>query len=385
VLDEPKGEEIRMSFRLSAVLAAWAALACAILATPASAQLGPGEIVVTDRTADPDGLPGTGAVFRISPTTGVATVLAESSDFTSLQGIAVDASGNVLVADSEASPEGAPGDGAIFRIVPGQPPTVLATSADFLDPYGVEVDAAGNVLVADRNADPGGVEPGDTGTIFRFAPGNPPVVLEQDAAFVEPWDLAVDGAGNVLVADRDSGGPGGGILRFAPGQDAAPFATSPSFSDPSGVDVGPSGQTLVVDPDASPVGNPPFSGEISSVDSLGMVTPLTSNGFDDPFGVAIDASGRALVADSSADPGGAPGTGAVFRFTPGQTPVAFSTSPLFTQLTGVAVDPRSPPSATPPALIPQTSPPLTPKKCKKGQKLKKGKCVKKKRKKRKKR
>jgi hypothetical protein len=366
-----------MPARLMVLISSALAAACGVLAAPASAQqLGPGEIVVSDATADPDGAAGAGAIFRVDPTTGAVSVLGESPDFAAPSGVAIDASGNVLVADPLAQPAGEPGTGAIFRIVPGQAPTVFATSADFEAPTGVAVDGAGNVLVADQSADPAPPVGGNTGTVFRFAPGNPPQVLDKGPQYVDPWSLAVDANGDVLVADRDAGF--GSIIKFTPGG-APGTAFAAGFDDPSGVTVSATGQILVVDPDASPVGNPPFSGEISSITTGGVVTDLPSAGFEDPFGVDTDAQGRALVADSVDVNGGATGAGAVFRFTPGQPPAVFASSSLFRRPNAVAAAPGSPTTAVPDPIA--SVPP--PKKCKKGQKLKKGKCVKKKRKKRK--
>ena len=109
------------------------------------------------------------------------------------------------------------------------------------------------------------------------------------------------------------------------------------------------------------------------------MTDLPSAGFSDPFGVDTDSSGRAVVADSVDVNGGdsSNGSGAVFRFTPGQPPAVFASSAMFRMPSAVAVAPGSPAVPTP-----DSGQPL-PKKCKKGQKLKRGKCVKKKRKKKK--
>jgi len=132
--------------------------ALAIPVAPASAQLNPGDVVVADRDADPQGIGGnTGAILRVDPASGAVSVLATSSMFVDPRGVAVDGAGAVLVADASADPNLLGGNpGAIFRIAPGQAPAVLATSPQFVDPWGIAVDGSGNVVVSDSNANPAG-------------------------------------------------------------------------------------------------------------------------------------------------------------------------------------------------------------------------------------
>jgi len=122
-------------------------------------------------------------------------------------GVAVDSAGNVFVADAY--------NNAVRKVTPAGVVTTVAASTDATEPaarlgmpMGVAVDSAGNVFVADtynhaiRKVTPAGVVStlaGMVGTLGT-ADGTGP-----DARFFLPRNLTVDGAGNVLVADTNSG------------------------------------------------------------------------------------------------------------------------------------------------------------------------------------
>ncbi len=99
-------------------------------------------------------------------TAGSFDATGASAQFYYPTGVAVDASGNVIVADTQ--------NNRIRRVSPGGVVTTLAgstqgfldatgASAQFYYPFGVAVDASGNVIVADQNnhrirkVTPGGV------------------------------------------------------------------------------------------------------------------------------------------------------------------------------------------------------------------------------------
>src|SRR5882762_9201461 len=129
--------------------------------------------------------------------------------FNSPRGVATDSAGNVYVADTLGY--------TIRKITPGGEVTTLAgtagafgatdatgAAARFNSPTGVATDGAGNVYVADwldhaiRKITPAGV-------VTTFA-GKAGAVGSADgtgpkARFFSPTDVAVDGAGNVYVAD----------------------------------------------------------------------------------------------------------------------------------------------------------------------------------------
>lgn len=312
------------------------------LAAPARAQLSPGDIVVADRNANPLGPIGDGAIFKVDPATGAVSVLATSALFDNPFDVALDAEGNVLVVDRDADPAGLGGDtGAVFRFAPGQAPAVLAASPLFNNPAGVAIDAQGDVLVADLDANPAGLGVPNPGAIFRFAPGQAPSTIATSAQFVTPNDVALDAAGNVLVADANAdpagfGASPGAIFRFAAGQAPAALATGPPFVDPLGVALDPQGNVLVADAGAS--GGPGAIFRFALGQAPGLLA--TSAQFDTPERVALDAEGNLLVADADADPAGL-GTspGAIFRFAPGQPPAPLAASAQFDSPLGLAVVP----------------------------------------------
>lgn len=79
------------------------------------------------------------------------------------------------------------------------------TAAQFNSPTGIAVDASGNVFVADygnhliRKVTPAGLVSTLAGSTLGFADGQ-----GSAAKFSSPHDVAVDAAGNVFVADRDN-------------------------------------------------------------------------------------------------------------------------------------------------------------------------------------
>jgi streptogramin lyase len=123
--------------------------------------------------------------------------------------VAVDAAGNLYVADTY--------NDTIRKVTPDGSVTTLAgsagingaadltgTNALFNQPFGVAVDAAGNVYVADTgNATIRKITPGGVVTTLAGVAGIAGLADSAGgvALFNQPHGLVVDGAGNLFVAD----------------------------------------------------------------------------------------------------------------------------------------------------------------------------------------
>jgi gliding motility-associated-like protein len=223
-----------------------------------------GNVYVADRNSN--------LIRKITPAGAVTTLagsgaqgntngIGTAASFKTPAGVAVDADGNVYVADN--------GNQLIRKITPAGAVTTLAgsgnngsangtgTAASFNNPSGIAVDASGNVYVADvannliRKITPAGVVSsyaGKTG-ISGAADGS-----AATATFTSPHGVAVDATGNVYVSDFNNLirkiSPGGTVSTLA-GSGTAGYADGPgaaaSFYQPNGITVGADGNIYVAD------------------------------------------------------------------------------------------------------------------------------------------
>ncbi len=292
---------------------------------------------------------------------------ATSAQFYYLDGVAVDASGNVLIADENNNrvrvmavatgtfygqsmtkgdiytmagngSSGYSGDGA------------SSTSAELNGPLGVAVDASGNVLVTDAGNDRVRVTAGATGTfygksmtkgdIYTMA-GNGTYGYSGDggpatsAELNGPFGVAVDASNNVLVTDagnsrvRVAAGATGtfygqsmtkGDIYTIAGDGTSGYSgdgglsTSAELDGPAGIAVDTSGNVLIGDSGDNRVrvvaiatgtfyGQSMTKGDIYTIAGDGTLGysgdggPATSAELDGPFGVSLDASGNVVIAD----------------------------------------------------------------------------------------
>ena len=195
---------------------------------------------------------------------------------------------------------------------------VAGTNASLLNPVGVAVDASGNLWIADtghqliRKMGTNGflTTVVGNGTNGYAGDGGPAI----NASLSNPAGVAVDAAGNLFIADAGNGfirkvDTNGVITTVAGGGNDYPgngeAATNVSLSLPSGVAVDAAGNLLIADT---------YDGLIRRVDHQGIITTVAGNGtwgysgdggpatnasLNCPGGVAVDAAGNLYIADGN--------------------------------------------------------------------------------------
>ncbi|MCB4790804.1 MAG: carboxypeptidase regulatory-like domain-containing protein [Elusimicrobia bacterium] len=241
-------------------------------------------------------------------------------------GIAVDASGNVYIADTNnyrirkvnasgiistfagTGTSGFSGDGG------------LAASAQLNTPNGVAVDASGNVYIADNTR----VRKVNTSGIISTIAGNGSVGYSGDggpatlAQINHSYGVAVDASGNVYIADSNVGDSNynrirkvnaSGIISTFAGNGTLGYsgdgglAASANLSGADGVAVDASGNVYIADN---------WNNRIRKVNTLGIISTFAGNGVQGysgdsgsatsaklnyPDGVTVDTSGNVYIAD----------------------------------------------------------------------------------------
>ncbi len=221
-----------------------------------------------------------------------------------------------LAAQSSAAIETIAGTGAQGSSGDGGP----ATEAQINRPYGVAADSAGNLYIAGflshriRKVTPAGVIDTFAGMGISGSTGDSGPATS--ARLNEPADLALDGAGNLYIADSNNNrirrvDAAGVITTVAGGGsslgDGGP-ATSARLNLPYGVAADGAGNLYIAD-----TGNHRIrkvdaaTGIISTVAGTGVSGysgdggAATSAQIDLPSGVAVDGSGNIYIADSDND------------------------------------------------------------------------------------
>jgi serine/threonine-protein kinase len=246
-------------------------------------------------------------VGTLSP--GSANGTGTYASFFQPTGVAVDVSGNVYIADNgnnlirEISPAGVvttmAGNGTVGFV------NGIGSAASFSGPQGIAVDVSGNVYVADygnnliREISPNGV----VTTLAGSGTSGSVNGVDTAAAFNEPTGVAVDVAGNVYVADYGNNlirkiSPAGMVTTLAGSGNtgaANGTGTAASFNGPTGLAVDASGNVYVADYGNNLVREITPAGVVTKLGS-GTGGPGKSLSFNGPYGIAIDAVGNIYVA-----------------------------------------------------------------------------------------
>ncbi len=195
-----------------------------------------------------------------------------------------------------------------------------ATSATLNEPQGVALGASGSLLIADTgNSRVRQVAGGTINTVagdggFRFSGDGGPAV---DAALSGAQGVAVDGSGNLFIADggnnriREVSSAGiistvagnGTSLPGDPGGNGSP-ATSANLSSPGDVTLDTLGDFFIADTNDHVIRQVNPAGLISTVAGDGIYGysgdhgPATNASLSTPLGIAVDASGNLFIADA---------------------------------------------------------------------------------------
>jgi len=153
--------------------------------------------------------------------------------------------------------------------------SALVLSTGLAMPQGIAVDGQGNVFVANMGFN----------TVVKIDPAG--ISTTFATGLSQPSGVAVDGLGNVYVADQ-----GNSVIRkYAPDGTVISSSWGSGFNQPTYIAADASGNVYVVD-----WGH----GVIKKIDTAGVTTVLNSSmGMGSVVGIAVDANGYVYVPDSS--------------------------------------------------------------------------------------
>ncbi|MBS1854741.1 MAG: hypothetical protein JST11_05200 [Acidobacteria bacterium] len=308
-----------------------AAASAAQLNSPSALAFdGAGNLYVADSSNQRIRVISPGGVIATALGTGATGFAVEygnpaGAQFNTPRGVAATPSGSILVADT--------GNNRVRRYDPGgniytyagngngsyYGDGLPATTASVNHPEGIVLDAAGNLYIADtvdnavRKVTPAGVISTIAGTgLPGFSGDGGPAAKAQLNA---PRAVAVDGAGNVYIADTanhrvrriDPNGvistiAGNGATDLLPG-DAA--GTASSLSSPRGLAVDAAGNVYIADTGHNRVRKLFPSGAITTIAGYDGACCYAGDGglataarLNQPAGLLLDAAGNLYIADS---------------------------------------------------------------------------------------
>ena len=218
--------------------------------------------------------------------------------------VAVDANGNLLIADRYNNR---------IRMVNSSGVITTLIAAPISDPRGVAVDSACNVLVSDsgnnrvRMITPGGAVTTITGSAAGFGGDGGPATA---ARLALPIQVAADGIGNVFIADRGNYrvrriNAGGIIDTVAGTSDDGRSASLAQLNFPNVIAVDGSGNLFIADTDSQ---------RIRAISRDGIISTVAGNGswgfsgdggaaasaqLNYPASIAVDGAGNLFITDTN--------------------------------------------------------------------------------------
>ena len=255
---------------------------------------------------------------------GPNNISALSAGLAFAPGVAVDNAGNTFISDTDENYVFKVNSSGTLTVVAGDGTPAYggdsgpATSAQLFGPLGLAVDASGDVFIADtvnnvvRKVDSGGTITtiAGNGTAGFGGDGGPAT----NAMLHFPTGLAVDSSGDLFIADfgnqrvrevNTSGTittvAGNGVTGY--NGDNIP-ATTAALNFLEGIALDSSGNLYIADRGNNRVREVNTSGTITTVAGngtagfLGFNIPATSAELDWPTGVALDDSGNIFIADT---------------------------------------------------------------------------------------
>jgi len=239
---------------------------------------------------------------------GYTDATGTSALFNNPAGIAIDASGNLFVADY--------GNNAIRKITPAHVVTTFYHSTGTFGPRGLLLDATGNVIVAAKDLNQI-LKITATGVVTTIAGSSAGYVnaTGTSAQFLGPMDVKMDASGNLFVADYLNNAirkidPSGLVSTFAgsnvngnTGSYADGVGTAARFNNPAGLAIAPGGIVYVADLLNNVVRRIMPDGTVSL--AAGSATQATGNAdgsgsaasFNQPNYVYIDNSGTGYISE----------------------------------------------------------------------------------------
>lgn len=253
--------------------------------------------------------------FAGSTTAGSTDATGTSASFSSPQGVVVDASGNVYVADTNNNKIRKISSSGVVTTFAGSGLTGstdgIGTAASFNRPMGLAIDASGNLFVADgtnckiRKITSSGVVTTLAGSgSVGSADGTGTA-----ASFYLPTGVAVDASGNVYVADMynhkirkiTAAGVVTTLAGIGSSGDVDGAGTVAKFTMPTGVAVDASGNIYVADSGTYKIRKITPAGVVSTFAGTGSPGSADGTGtaasFNYPFGVVLDGSGNLYISD----------------------------------------------------------------------------------------